>query len=121
MPRCITKPIVCINGSRSITNINLNLFLNPAHIGCVVTGGARGIDTIAENWAKTNKIEWVCYLPQWNIYGKRAGILRNQDMIDFCDVLISFWDGKSVGTKQAIDYAQSVGRKVIIHLVQDLD
>lgn len=43
------KPIVCINGSRSITNINLSLFINPNHIECVVTGGARGIDTVAEN------------------------------------------------------------------------
>lgn len=115
------KPIVCINGSRSITNINLSLFINPNHIECVVTGGARGIDTVAENWAKANNIEWVCYLPQWNIYGKRAGMLRNKDMIDFADVLISFWDGQSPGTKQAIEYAIEIGRPYICHIIQDLD
>lgn len=43
------KPIVCINGSRSITDVNLGLFINPNHVGCVVTGGAHGIDTIAEH------------------------------------------------------------------------
>ena len=121
MPKCTTKPIVCINGSRSITNINLSLFINPSHVGCIVTGGARGIDTIAENWAKANNIEWVCYLPQWDIFGKRAGMIRNEEMINFCDVLISFWDGHSAGTKHAIDYAKNLGRKVIIHLIQDLD
>ena len=42
------KPIVCINGSRSITNVNLSLFINADHVGAIVTGGARGIDTLAE-------------------------------------------------------------------------
>ena len=120
MPKS-SKPVLCINGSRSITNINLSLFIDPEHVGCIVTGGARGIDTIAENWAKANHIEWVCYLPQWRIFGKKAGIIRNKDMVDFCDTLISFWDGKSKGTLQAIKYAQQVGRKVIVHLIEDLD
>ena len=115
------KAIVCINGSRSITNVNLSLFINPAHVGCVVTGGAHGIDTVAEHWAKANNIEWVCYLPQWEIYGKRAGMLRNKDMIDFADVLISFWDGQSPGTKQAIEYAIEIGRPHYIHLIENLD
>lgn len=115
------KPIICINGSRSITNVNLGLFINPNHVGCVVTGGARGIDTLAEHWAKANKIEWVCYLPQWDLLGKRAGMIRNKEMVDFCDILISFWDGKSSGTKQAIEYAQSIGRPYICHLIEDLD
>lgn len=43
------KPIVCINGSRNITAIDLDRFIDPSHIGCVVTGGAAGVDTIAEH------------------------------------------------------------------------
>jgi predicted Rossmann fold nucleotide-binding protein DprA/Smf involved in DNA uptake len=43
------KPIICICGSRNITDVNLSLYINPSHVGCVVTGGARGIDTLAEN------------------------------------------------------------------------
>lgn len=120
MPRS-QKPIVCINGSRSITNVNLSLFINSNHVGCIVTGGAHGIDTIAEHWAKANKIEWVCYLPQWDIFGKSAGIMRNKDMVNFCDILISFWDGKSLETKQTLKYAQEIGRPYICHLIRDLD
>jgi hypothetical protein len=60
-------------------------------------------------------------LPQWDIYGKRAGMIRNQEMVDFCDILISFWDGKSTGTLQAINYAKSINRPYICHLVLDLD
>ena len=42
------KPVVCINGSRNIKSLNLDLFINPDHVGCIVTGGAAGVDTIAE-------------------------------------------------------------------------
>ena len=115
------KPIICINGSRRVNSIDLDRFIDASAIGCVVTGGAAGVDTLAEHWAKRHNLEWVCYLPQWDIYGKRAGMLRNKDMIDFADALISFWDGKSPGTKQAIEYARSIGRPYQVHLVQELD
>lgn len=45
----LSKPIVCINGSRSITNIDLNRFIYPEHIDYLILGGANGIDSIAEN------------------------------------------------------------------------
>ena len=48
MPKSL-KPIVCINGSRSIKAIDLDRFINPDHVGAVVTGGAAGVDTIAEH------------------------------------------------------------------------
>ena len=115
------KPIVCICGSRDITDVNLSLYLNPEHIGCIVTGGARGIDTLAEYWAKANKIEWVCYLPQWQIYGKRAGLVRNEEMVQFCDIVIAFWDGKSNGTLYTLQYAKSINRPYICHLIHKLD
>ena len=120
MPKS-SKPIVCINGSRTIKGIDLDRFIDYTHVGGVVTGGAQGPDTIAEHWAKKHHLEWICYLPQWNIYGKKAGMIRNCEMIDFCDILISFWDGKSVGTLQAIEYCQKIGRPYICHLIQELD
>ena len=60
MPKS-SKPVVCISGSRTITWINLDLFIDSTHVGCIVAGGANGIDTIAEWWAKRNKIEFVAY------------------------------------------------------------
>ena len=44
-----SKPIICICGSRDIIDINLDLFINPTHVGCIVSGGANGIDTLAEH------------------------------------------------------------------------
>ena len=97
MPKS-SKLIVCISGSRTINNINFDLFIDPSHVGCVIAGGANGVDTLAEHWAKRNKIEFIAYPARWKIFGKCAGIMRNHEMVEFCDYLIAFWDGKSKGT-----------------------
>jgi len=115
------KPIVCICGSRNISFVNLDLFIDPEHVGCVVSGGAAGVDTLAEQWAKRNKIEWVCYLPNYKSFGKRAPLIRDQEMVDFCDVVIAFWDGKSTGTKYTMDYAIKTGHRCICHIIQGTD
>lgn len=115
------KPVVCICGSRTIKNLNLDLFIDCAKIGCIVAGGVSGPDTIAEYWAKIHNIEFVYYPARWDIYGKRAGFVRNEEMVNFCDIVIAFWDGKSKGTLHSIQYAQSLGRPYICHLVKELD
>lgn len=121
MPKS-SKSVVCICGSRSIQTLNLDFYLNPDYFGEIVTGGAAGVDTVAEKWAKRHGIEWICFLPQYKIYGgKWAPIKRDEDMINYCDELIAFWDGKSPGTKYSINYAIKMGRKVNVHIIEDLD
>ena len=121
MPKS-SKPVVCICGARSIQTLNLDFYLNPDYFGEIVTGGAAGVDTVAEKWAKRHGIEWICFLPQYKIYGgKWAPIKRDEDMINYCDELIAFWDGKSPGTKYSINYAIRMGRKVNVHIIEDLD
>jgi len=120
MPKS-SKPIICISGSRTINNINFDLFIDPSHVGCVIAGGANGVDTLAEHWAKRNKIEFIAYPARWKTFGKRAGIMRNHEMVEFCDYLIAFWDGKSKGTLDSITYAKEIGVPTIVHLFIDLD
>ena len=121
MPKS-SKPIVCICGSRSIKDLNLDFYLDPNDFGEIVTGEAAGVDTIAEKWAKKHGIEWICYLPQYEIYGgKYAPLVRNKQMIEYADECIAFWDGKSKGTLMTIEYALSLERKVAVHMVEDLD
>ena len=121
MPKS-SKPIVCICGSRSIKDLNLDFYLDPNYFGEIVTGGAVGVDTIAEKWAKKHGIEWVCYLPQYKIYGgKYAPLVRNKEMIEYADECVAFWDGKSKGTLMTIEYALSLGRKTAVHIIEDLD
>lgn len=115
------KPVVCINGSRTINDINLDTFLDPKEIGCVISGGADGVDTLAEKWAKRHKVEFLAFPAQWDLYGKSAGMRRNEDMARFCDRLESFWDGKSHGTKHMIDFMESLGKTVHVHIIESLD
>lgn len=121
MPKIITKPIVCINGSRSIKELNISSYLSSDYPAAVVAGGAKGVDTIARDWTKSHHIEYVEYPAQWHIYGKSAGIVRNHEMVDFADELISFWDTKSSGTLEAIKYAIKMGKKVTLHLIESYD
>ena len=120
MPKS-SKPIVCVCGSRSINWINLDLFIDPDHVGQIVQGGAIGIDTLAEQWAKRNKINCITFLPNWKIFGKKAGLERNKAMVEYCDVVIAFHDGKSTGTLYTINYAKSIGTPCICHLIKELD
>ena len=116
-----SKPIVCISGSRSINWINLDLFIDPNHVGQIIQGGAIGIDTLAKQWAKRNKIDCITFLPNWKIFGKKAGLERNRAMIEYCDILIAFHDGKSTGTLYTINYAKSIGVPCICHLIKEFD
>lgn len=121
MPKS-SKPIVCICGSRSINYLNLDMYLDKKAIGQIVSGGANGVDTLAEKWAKRNGIEFLAFLPQYEIYGgKYAPLKRDEDMVNYCDKLVCFWDGESKGAKYTMDYALRLSRKITLHLIEDLD
>lgn len=80
----------------------------------IVSGGARGADTLGEKYAKQNGFEIERYLADWDTYGKSAGARRNKKMAEVCDYVICFWDGKSKGTKIMIDYAKQYNRPLKI-------
>lgn len=83
----------------------------------IVSGGAKGPDSMSERYAAARKIKLVQFLPQWKLHGKRAGIIRNRDMGDYADKLIAFWDGKSRGTKNMIEYMKKLKKPVqVIYL-----
>lgn len=118
LPRT-SKKIILICGSRSLNNVSIGRYINSKEIGQVVHGGAIGIDTLAENWAQNNNIESIIFYPNYELYKKRAPLVRDKEMVDYCDEVIAFWDGKSRGTKYVIDYCKTIGRKCIVHLIID--
>jgi hypothetical protein len=81
--------------------------LNPSEI---VTGGAEGADRIAEEWSTVFFVPVKVFRPDWKKYGKKAGALRNQQIVDYCDKLVAFWDGESKGTKISIAIAKKAGK-----------
>lgn len=75
----------------------------------VVSGGARGADSMGEEWAKLHSIPVKVFEAEWDRLGKRAGPIRNAEMSVYGEGLIAFWDGKSTGTKNMIDLAVQKG------------
>jgi hypothetical protein len=74
----------------------------------LVSGGARGVDTHAvEYGAKAWGLKSIVFPADWNKHGKRAGIVRNGQIVQAADFIVAFWDGKSRGTKSTIDLALS--------------
>jgi len=74
----------------------------------IISGMARGPDRYAALYAAMNNIPLETYLPDWDTYGNRAGIIRNTQMLSVGkpDQVIAFWDGVSRGTKHMMDIAR---------------
>lgn len=82
----------------------------------IISGGARGVDRLAGEYATAKGIEFIEYLADWAKYGKRAGFLRNYAMVGAADAVIAVWDGTSAGTQHSIEYAKSCGKEVFVYL-----
>lgn len=107
---------VAIIGSRSLEVKNLGKYM-PNDVTEIVSGGAKGIDKCAEDYAKTHGIKLTVFLPEYEKYGKAAPLKRNLQIIDYCDLVIAFWEGKSKGTKYVIDNCKNKNKKIEIILI----
>lgn len=102
---------VLVAGSRSITAFDLSPYITP-DCGQIISGGAKGIDTVAELYAFTHGIESKVFKPDYARFGKAAPLKRNEEMVELADMVLAIWDGKSRGTKHTIDYATKNGKVV---------
>ena len=78
----------------------------------IVSGKAKGADSLGEKWANENNIKIAPFPANWDKHGKSAGYIRNSEMANYGECLIAFWDGKSKGTKNMIDIATNKGLEV---------
>ncbi len=91
-------------------------------VDTIVSGGAKGADSLGEKWAKEYGKKTLIYKPEWDKYGKRAGFIRNEDIVKNSDFVLAFWDGKSRGTKSSIDLCEKYKIPVkIINYKMDLN
>ena len=110
---------LAIIGSRSL-NFNFEKHISP-DIDTIVSGGASGIDTLAEKYADEHNIDKIIIKPDYRKFGKYAPIKRNKSIIELADIVVAFWGGQSSGTKFSIDYAKSIGKKVIVHKITPIN
>ena len=80
--------------------------VNRDNLIVVVSGKAKGADSLGEKLAKEIGWKVLEYPADWDTNGKSAGYIRNTEMAKNSDALIAFWDGKSRGTKHMIDTAE---------------
>ena len=93
---------VAVIGSRQITIRNLGNYI-PKNVTEIVSGGAKGVDICAKEYALKKNIPYVEFLPDYVRYGKGAPLKRNQQIVEYADYVLAFWDGTSRGTKYVID------------------
>ena len=80
----------------------------------IISGMAKGADTLGIRYAEEHKLTVVLYPANWKKYPRMAGILRNMNMLVTATHLVAFWDGKSHGTKHMIEIAKAKGIPVWI-------
>jgi hypothetical protein len=110
---------ILIAGSRSITDYEVvkeGILRAGFMITEVVSGGAHGVDKLGERWAQEHALPVKQFLPDWNTYGKRAGPIRNSEMVKYCEGAVIIFDGTSRGTQDTITKMQAVNKQVFIYV-----
>ena len=97
---------VAVIGSRNIEPENLGDYL-PKEVSEIVSGGAKGVDSKARDYAVEHNIKLTEFLPEYNKYKRGAPLKRNIQICEYADRVLAFWDGKSRGTKFVIDYCKN--------------
>lgn len=109
---------LAIIGSRGFNNYDLLekeviSFIPVLDIDLLISGGAEGADSLGEQFAKNFNIPTKIFRPDWKTNGRKAGYMRNVDIIRHSDLVIAFWDGQSKGTRHSISLALKTYRKPI--------
>lgn len=106
---------IAIIGSRGLKIEDFEKYL-PKSTNEIVSGGARGIDTCAREYALKNDIKLTEFLPDYKKYGKAAPLRRNLEIIEYSDLVIAFWDGKSRGTEFVIKNCRNKNKQIKVYV-----
>lgn len=97
-----------IVGSRSVGAFDLSPYV-AEDVDMIISGGANGIDRLAEEYADTHRLSKLILRPAYARYGKAAPLKRNEEMVDMADRILVIWDGRFKGTAYTVKYAQKNG------------
>lgn len=104
---------IAIIGSRAITKVDISKYI-PKDTTEIVSGGAKGIDTLAREYAMSYGIKLTEFLPDYKRYRKGATFKRNLQIIGYADSVLAFWDGRSKGTEYIINECKRINKQVDI-------
>lgn len=107
---------VAVIGSRGLQVDDLGKYL-PDGATEIISGGARGVDASAREYAQRHGLKLTEYLPEYDRYGRSAPLKRNITIIEDSDLVLAFWDGKSCGTKYVIDNCKKRNIPIKIYLL----
>ena len=106
---------VAVIGSRNLVVQNLGKYL-PEETMEIVSGGAKGIDTCAREYALAKGLKLTEFLPDYKRYGRGAPLKRNLQIIEYADCVLAFWDGQSRGTKFVIQHCKEQNKPIRVFL-----
>ena len=102
-----------IVGSRSITDFDLSPYVS-ADVDTIISGGAGGVDTLAEQYADTRRLSNYIIRPRYDLYRRAVPLKRNEQMVDVSDAVLAIWDGQSKGTQHTIKYAEKANKPLTV-------
>ena len=102
-----------IVGSRSIKDFDLSPYISE-NIDTIISGGACGIDSLAEQYADLHRLSKYILRPRYDLYGRAAPLKRNEQMVDMADIVLVIWDGCSKGTQYTLKYTKKTNKPIIL-------
>ena len=107
---------VAVIGSRGLLVDDLGKYL-PDDTTEIISGGAKGVDAAAREYALRHGMKLTEYLPEYSRYGRSAPLKRNITIIENADLVLAFWDGASRGTKFVIDNCEKRNIPIKVYLL----
>ncbi len=112
-----------IAGSRTLDKLTVSELefiissFNIKDITEIVSGHAKGIDQLGEQWAVKNNIPVKIFKPDWSLGGRAAGHIRNRQMGDYADIALVVYNGSN-GSQGMIDYMNKLKKPCFVHLIK---
>ena len=109
---------VAIFGSRNLSVEKIEVFL-PKEVSEIVSGGAKGIDTCAVEYAKKQGLLYKEFFPKYSRFGRAAPLKRNEDIAEYADFGIAFWDGVSKGTAHTVSLFRKKKKEIKVFVFKN--
>ncbi len=100
---------IAVVGSRTITDVSLDSLI-PPQCTEIVSGGARGVDTCARDFAQAHGLKLTEFYPDYDRFGRSAPLKRNDLIVAHADMVLAFWDGVSHGTIYTLKQCKKQGK-----------